>query len=80
MIEIGISQFFGIVLLAAAVLAGLSAGRDLLHERRAARALRRDAVRCRICGAVFRRPDAGPIQSCPHCGRPSRSGRDRRLG
>ena len=80
MIDLSISQFFVVILMGIAVLAGISVARDRLHERRAARAVRRDTIRCRVCAAVYRREGRQAIQDCPECGSPNRCGRDRRLG
>ncbi|NIP94660.1 MAG: hypothetical protein GWO24_14945 [Akkermansiaceae bacterium] len=80
MIEFEIAEFFAAVLTGFAVLAGLVKAWDGIHERRAARAARRHAIRCRICGAAYRREGTGRMRPCPHCGSANRVGRDRRLG
>ena len=80
MIEIGLSGFFLTLFLVVVVLAGLGSAWDRLHERRAARAVRRNTVRCRTCGAAYRREVGLAIQACPDCGSRNTVGRDRRLG
>ena len=80
MIELDISQFLAVLLIGIAVLAGLGVAWDRLHERGAAKAVRRSTVRCRICGAASRRQQSQSIQFCPECGSANRGGRDRRLG
>lgn len=80
MIELGMSQFFALILISVAAMAGLSVGWDHLRDRSAAKAVRRNTVRCRICGAAYRREGEPRIQQCPDCGSSNRRGRDRRLG
>lgn len=80
MIEVGMSQFFALVLVAVAAMAGLSVCWDKVQDRRAVRAVRRNSVRCRICGAAYRRNRGAVLQTCPDCGSSNRRGRDRRLG
>ena len=81
MIELPLTEFFELLLAGIAILAGLGVLWDRVHERNAARAVRRRTVRCRICAAAYRRDrqQAG-IQACPECGHSNCSGRDRRLG
>ena len=80
MIELEISQFFALIVVGVALLAGLSVVWDRMHERRMAKAVRRETVRCRICGSAYRQEGPAAIQVCPECGSPNRCGRDRRLG
>lgn len=82
MIELDLTEFFAVLLVAIAVLAGLSVAWDRFHDRKMAKAVRRGTIRCRICGAHYRR-DARrgqALHSCPECGSKNREGRDRRLG
>ena len=80
MIELEMSQFFALILISVAALAGGCVGWDHLQDWRAAKAVRRNTVRCRICGASYRREGESRILRCPDCGTPNRRGRDRRLG
>lgn len=78
--EVTLTGFFEFLLVAVALLAGFSILWDRLSVRRAARAVRRAAVRCRICGAVYRRESGHSVEACPECGAENPCGRDRRLG
>jgi len=79
-IELDITQFLAGLLIGIAVLAAFSVAWDRLRGQFAAKALRRDTVHCRVCGAAYRRTGNETIQSCPECESPNPSGRDRRLG
>ena len=79
MIEIGLPEVFEVLLLAAvAAAAGWAWDRRAVQS--AARGVRRNSIRCRNCGAVYRWEGRENQQGCPECGRPNRRGRDRRLG
>ncbi len=78
--EVSLTGFFEAVLICVALLAGLSILWDRLAVRRAARAVRRAAVGCRICGAVYRGESGRSVEACPECGAENPCGRDRRLG
>ncbi len=80
MIDIGIPQFFTAILLLSAAVVGLGILREELRERRLSKGVRRDVVRCRICGSVHRLEGRDVVQPCPRCGSFIRQGRDRRLG
>lgn len=80
MIELEMPQFFTVILIVVACLAGMSALLDEWRDRRMAKAVRRKTVRCRICGAAYPRKGHSAIQDCPECESPNRCGRDRRLG
>lgn len=80
MIEVTLSSFFAWMFLLVAILAGLGVGWDQWQVRRAARAVRRVTVRCRICGTVYRATPGRDVQQCPECRSPGQPGPDRRLG
>ncbi|NNC89432.1 MAG: hypothetical protein HKN82_13320 [Akkermansiaceae bacterium] len=80
MIEVSLTGFFGLVLVVIFVAAAASAYFHRRREHRAARALRRLMIRCRVCGSAYRATGGSANQRCPHCGRENPAGRDRRLG
>ena len=80
MIELDLTEFFALAVVGTALVAALSVGWDQLRIRRAAKAIRRRTVTCRICGARYLGDENRDLQSCPECGSTNRSGRDRRLG
>ena len=80
MIEISFSGFFVLIFCGTVILAVVASAWDRHVVRRAARAVRRNTIRCRICGATFRWEGGERLQACPECGRLNQAGRDRRLG
>ena len=80
MIELSLPQFFVMILFVVVGGAGLGILVDELRERRLLRQVRRNMMRCRICGTPYRKEGEDAIQSCPECASPNPSGRDRRLG
>ena len=80
MIELDIPQFCTLILVTVAVVVGLGVLVDELRERRMSREVRRNIMRCRICGTVYRKEGQDAVQSCPECASPNPCSRDRRLG
>ena len=80
MIELDLTQFFVMILSVALGGAGLGVLVDELRERRMSREVRRNIMRCRICGTVYRKEGQDAVQSCPECASPNPCSRDRRLG
>ena len=80
MIELDIPQFCTLILFAVAAVVGLGALVDELRERHVAKELRRNILRCRICGTAYRKKGRDAVQGCPECSSPNPCRRDRRLG
>ncbi|HJM64332.1 MAG: hypothetical protein CMN05_09405 [Roseibacillus sp.] len=80
MIELDLPQFFVMILALVAVGTGLGILVNELRERRVVREVRRNILRCRICGTVYRKEGQDTVQSCPECASLNPCGRDRRLG
>lgn len=78
--EVSLADFFGIILVFAFVGGGLSAFLDRRRDRVSARAIKRSAICCRVCGCVYPEPVENRSGTCPECGRENLRGRDRRLG
>lgn len=51
-----------------------------MKRRASARQLRRNIVRCRICGFLYQDRSRTRDPECPECGRVNARGRSRRLG
>lgn len=80
MIELDLPQFFVMILSMVALGTGLGILVDELRERRMVREVRRNILRCRICGTAYRKEGQEAVQPCPECASPNPCGRDRRLG
>mgnify|MGYP001264118836 FL=1 len=80
MIELDLPQFFVMILSMVALGTGLGILVDELRERRMVREVRRNILRCRICGTAYRKEGQDAVQSCPECASPNPCSRDRRLG
>ena len=81
MIELDLPQFFVMILSMVALGTGLGILVDELRERRMVREVRRNILRCRICGTAYRKEEGqDAVQSCPECASPNPCSRDRRLG
>lgn len=78
--ELDLSTFFGLLLALAFVGAGLSVFLDRRRERAAAKAIRAEIIRCRVCASAYAAPQGRGAKPCPVCGRENARGRDRRLG
>ena len=80
MIGLDLTQFFVMILFLVVGGAGLGVLVDELRERRMFREVRRNIMRCRICGTAYRKEGQEAVQSCPECASPNPCSRDRRLG
>ena len=81
MIGLDLTQFFVMILSVVVGGAGLGVLVDELRERRMFREVRRNIMRCRICGTAYRKEEGqDAVQSCPECASPNPCSRDRRLG
>ncbi len=80
MIGLDSTQFFVLILFVVVGGAGLGVLVDELREWRMFREVRRNIMRCRICGTAYRKEGQDAVQSCPECASPNPCSRDRRLG
>ena len=81
MIGLDLTQFFVMILSVGVGGAGLGVLVDELRERRMFREVRRNIMRCRICGTAYRKEgQQEAVQPCPECASPNPCSRDRRLG
>ncbi len=80
MIGLDLTQFFVMILSVVVGGAGLGVLVDELRERRMFREVRRNIMRCRICGTAYRKEGQEAVQPCPECASPNPCSRDRRLG
>ena len=80
MIELDVPQFCILILVTVAVVVGFGALLDEIRERRIAKEVRRNILRCRICGAAYQKRGSDTVQRCPDCSSLNPCRRDRRLG
>lgn len=81
MIELDLSTFFVVVVVAAFLLVGVSSLWWRLREWRDEAKARHRTIRCRYCGTLFEQsPRRAQVEHCPGCRASIQSGRDRRLG
>jgi len=80
MIELDIPQFCALILFTVAVVVGLGVLVDELRERHMDKEVRRNILRCRICGTAYRKQGQDVVQPCPECSSLNPCRRDRRLG
>ena len=81
MIEVSVSGFFVVLVVAAFASIGLAAVLRRFREWRQESRVRHRTSRCRYCGILFRRGQGhGKVEQCPGCRASLQAGRDRRLG
>ncbi len=81
MIEINWPQLFTVILFITVAVVGIEGFFGRMRERRIGSSIRRNLLRCRICGRSYKKEGRGKeIQHCPECASPNICGRDRRLG
>jgi predicted RNA-binding Zn-ribbon protein involved in translation (DUF1610 family) len=80
MMEVSMSDFFGVILLLTFEGAGISFFLDRRRDRSRANAIKKSVIRCRVCGCAYQAPHGHAAIPCPECGRENQRGRDRRLG
>lgn len=81
MIEINLPQLFTAILFITVAIVAIEGFVGRMRERRTVSSLRRNLLRCRICGMSYQKGGGEEeIQQCPECGSPNICGRDRRLG
>ena len=80
MIEINLPQLFTAILFITVAIVAIEGFVGRMRERRTVSSLRRNLLRCRICGTSYQKGGEEDIQQCPECGSPNICGRDRRLG
>ena len=80
MIEINLPQLFTAIRFITVAIVAIEGFVGRMRERRTVSSLRRNLLRCRICGTSYQKGGQEEIQQCPECGSPNICGRDRRLG
>ena len=80
MIELGLTDFFVLLIAGPFLLCGVAGVWRRVRERRARVTSRRGVMRCRYCGTPFPRSLERGVEGCPRCHLENQVGRDRRLG